>query len=62
MKTYIVYDEKGNERGYIKSASHNSAEKKAKKLYGLNASVAYTELWKHPYSFLWLTVRGARYG
>ena len=44
MKTYIVYDEKGNERGYIKSVSHNSAEKKAKKLYGLNASVAYTEL------------------
>ena len=44
MKTYIVYDGKGNERGYIKASSHNSAERKAKILYGLNASVSYTEL------------------
>ena len=44
MKTYIVYDEKGNERGYIKAASHNSAEKKAKAKYGALAFVAYTEI------------------
>jgi hypothetical protein len=44
MKTYIVYDETGNERGYIKAGSHNSAEKKAKAKYGSRASVAYTEL------------------
>jgi hypothetical protein len=44
MKTYIVYDEQGNERGYIKAASHNAAEKKAQAKYGVKASVAYTEL------------------
>jgi hypothetical protein len=44
MKTYIIYDEKGNERGYIKATSHNAAEKKAQKKYGPLASVAYTEL------------------
>ena len=44
MKTYIIYDEKGNERGYIKAGSHNAAEKKAKAKYGPLASVAYTEL------------------
>jgi len=44
MKTYIVYDDKGNERGIIKAGSHNAAEKKAQKLYGPKASVAYTEV------------------
>lgn len=44
MKTYIVYDEAGNERGYIKAGSHNAAEKKAQKKYGPRASVAYTEI------------------
>jgi hypothetical protein len=44
VKTYIVYDREGNERGYIKAASHNAAEKKAKAKYGPLASVAYTEL------------------
>lgn len=44
MKTYIVYDEQGNERGYIKAGSHNAAEKKAKAKYGPLASVVYTEL------------------
>ena len=44
MKTYIVYDEKGIERGYIKASGHNAAEKKAQKKYGPKASVCYTEL------------------
>lgn len=44
MKTYIVYDEKGDEIGYIKAASHNAAEKKAQAKHGKLASVAYTEL------------------
>lgn len=44
MKTYIVYDGVGYERGYIKARSHNEAEKKAKKMYGEKAFVAYTEL------------------
>jgi hypothetical protein len=44
MKTYIVYDGYGNERGYIKARSGNEAEAKAQKLYGPKASVAYTEL------------------
>jgi len=46
MKTYIVYVN-GEERGYIKAGSHNSAEKKAKKKYGQNGenvSVCYTEI------------------
>lgn len=46
MKTYIVYVN-GNEIGYIKAGSHNSAEAKAKKKYGKNGenvSVCYTEL------------------
>ena len=46
MKTYIVYVN-GLERGYIKSGSHNAAEKKAQKKYpGRNVSVAYTEIWR----------------
>jgi len=44
MKTYIVYDGTGAERGYIKARSHNEAEKKAQSQYGPKASVAYTEL------------------
>jgi hypothetical protein len=44
MKTYIVYDSKGNEKPMIKAVSHNAAEKKAKKLYGDKASVCYTEV------------------
>lgn len=44
MKTYLVYDENGEERGYIRAGSHNSAEKKAKARYGEKASVAYTEV------------------
>lgn len=44
MKTYIVYDSQGIERPMIKAGSHNAAEKKAKKLYGEKASVAYTEI------------------
>lgn len=44
MKTYIVYVD-GDERGYIKAASHNAAEKKAKKKYPNNqVAVAYTEV------------------
>jgi hypothetical protein len=47
MKTYIVYV-KGVERGYIKAASHNAAEKKAQKKYNdckpHEVSVSYTEL------------------
>jgi hypothetical protein len=44
MKTYIVYDERGNECGYLKARSHNEAEKKAQATHGPLASVAYTEL------------------
>jgi hypothetical protein len=50
MKTYIVYDAFGNELGYIKAGSHNSAEKKAQKKFSKTVaepnkiSVAYTEL------------------
>jgi hypothetical protein len=44
MKTYIVYDGRGEERGYIQAYNHNAAEKVAKKKYGPLASVAYTEL------------------
>ena len=44
MKTYIVYDEKGNEVALIKAATHNKAEAKAKKKYGEKAFVAYTEI------------------
>lgn len=45
MKTYIVYGKDGNELGYIKAGSHNSAEKKALAKYGVRfGSVAYTEL------------------
>jgi hypothetical protein len=44
MKTYIVYID-GNEVGYIKAGSHNSAEKKAQKKYpGKNVTVVYTEI------------------
>ena len=45
MKTYIVYVN-GIEMGYIKAGSHNSAEKKAQKKYGMqgHVDVAYTEL------------------
>ena len=44
MKTYIVYDEQGKPRSFIKAASHNAAEKKAQAKYGPRASVVYTEL------------------
>jgi hypothetical protein len=44
MKTYIVYDGNGDECGYVKARSHNEAEKKAKKLFGEQAMVVYTEL------------------
>jgi hypothetical protein len=44
MKTYIVYNEKGEEVAIIKAGSHNAAEKKAKKKYGEKASVCYTEI------------------
>ena len=44
MKTYIVYDGKGNEVGYINAANHNAAERRAKEKYGIMASVAYTEI------------------
>lgn len=44
MKTYIVYDPKGNERPYIKARSHNEAEKKAIAMYGVGSSVCYTEV------------------
>jgi hypothetical protein len=44
MKTYIVYVD-GCECCYIKAASHNAAEKKAKKKYPeKQVSVAYTEV------------------
>ena len=44
MKTYIVYDENGNEVAMIRAGSHNAAEKKAKDKYGPKASVTYTEV------------------
>lgn len=44
MKTYIVYVN-GEEVGYIKAGSHNSAEKKTQKKYpGKTVWVAYTEI------------------
>lgn len=48
MKIYIVYV-KGVERGYIRGANHNSAEKKAQKKFEKyckphEISVVYTEL------------------
>jgi hypothetical protein len=47
MKTYIVYVN-GEEKGMIKAASHNAAEKKAQKKFpnvpAHNVSVAYTEV------------------
>ena len=44
MKSYIVYDGTGVERTMIRAASHNLAELVAKKMFGENASVCYTEL------------------
>lgn len=45
MKTYVVYDPKGNEMPeLIKATSHNAAEKKAVKKYGTGSSVSYTEV------------------
>ncbi len=44
MKTYIVYDPQGNERGYVRTANQNAAEKKAVASYGERSTVAYTEL------------------
>lgn len=44
MKTYIVYDNSGNEIALIKAGSHNSAEKKATRKYGNGITVAYTEI------------------
>lgn len=45
MKTYIVYVD-GREVGMIKAASHNAAEKKARKLYPTAkfVDVVYTEV------------------
>jgi hypothetical protein len=50
MKTYIVYVN-GEERGMLKAASHNAAEKKAKAKYPKevaanpsSVSVVYTEV------------------
>lgn len=46
MKTYIVYVN-GFEREHIKAASHNAAEKKAKKKYknpNEQVTVSYTEV------------------
>jgi hypothetical protein len=47
MKTYIVYVN-GEEKGTVKAASHNAAEKKAKKkfpnLEPWAVTVAYTEV------------------
>jgi len=52
MKVYIVYDSHGEEvinpltgkPVLIKAGSHNAAERKARKLYGERATVAYTEV------------------
>lgn len=44
MKTYIVYNDAGEEIGYIKARSHNSAEKKAIARYGKFVHVSYTEI------------------
>ena len=46
MKTYIVYDCNGNEIPgvYIKARNYNEAEAKAKRTYGPDATVAYTEI------------------
>ena len=44
MKSYIVYNENGQEVAIIKASGHNAAEKKAQKKYGNRASVAYTEV------------------
>jgi len=44
MKTYIVYDPRGDEVGYIKARGHNEAEAKAIRIYGAGSSVCYTEL------------------
>lgn len=44
MKTYIKYDERGNEVGYLQAANQNKAELLAKAMHGSNASVAYTEI------------------
>ena len=44
MKTFIKYDERGNEVGYCQATSHNKAELLAKAMHGSNASVAYTEI------------------
>ena len=55
MKTYVVFYQ-GEEKGMMKAASHNDAEKKARKKFGchlpkcgrcaicLAVSVAYTEV------------------
>jgi hypothetical protein len=43
MKSYIVYDGTGIERMTILAPSHNLAEAVAKKMFGENASVCYTE-------------------
>jgi hypothetical protein len=46
MKTFIVYDSTGTERGYIKASGHNAAEKKVITMFGARSSVAGTELGK----------------
>jgi hypothetical protein len=44
MKTYIVWNSKGNEVGYIRSNNHNNAEITAQKMFGDKTTVEYTEL------------------
>ena len=44
MKTFIVYDQWGDKRGYVQARNHNDAERKAQYLYGPKASGAYTEI------------------
>lgn len=48
MKTYIVYVNGEQQTGYVKAASHNAAEKKARAKYpkveSWRVSVAYTEI------------------
>ncbi len=46
MKTYIVYDGQGIERGYYRASGMNAAEKAAKAKYGERTFVTYTELGK----------------
>ncbi len=44
MRTYIIYDSKGDEVGMIRCDGHNKAESMARTAYGPMASVAETEV------------------